>query len=293
MKALVVEQAGPATTVQDLGRPGLVRLGVGESGAVDRRSLRLANRLLGNAEDAAVLEVTLGGLAVRARGDLLVSVTGAVGPLSVDDRGVAGNSVVALPDASVLTVGTPAGGLRSYLAVRGGIDVPPVLGSRSTDVMSGLGPPPVEQGAVLSVGPSPGDWPVVDLAAVPAPPDDEVELRVVTGPRDDWFTPAAMESLLQASYEVTSDSNRVGLRLEGQPLERSRDDELPSEGLARGALQVPPSGKPVLFLADHPVTGGYPVIGYVADTDVDLCAQLRPGQKLLLRETTARARRRR
>jgi len=283
MKALVVEQARPATTVQDLGRPGLVRLGVGESGAVDRRSLRLANRLLGNAEDAAVLEVTLGGLAVRARGDLLVSVTGAVGPLSVDDRGVAGNSVVALPDASVLTVGTPAGGLRSYLAVRGGIDVPPVLGSRSTDVMSGLGPPPVEQGAVLSVGPSPGDWPVVDLAAVPAPPDDEVELRVVTGPRDDWFTPAAMESLLQASYEVTSDSNRVGMRLHGPALDRAVDDELPSEGVVRGALQVPSGGQPVLFLADHPVTGGYPVIAVVIGDDVDRAGQARPGQHLRFR----------
>jgi len=115
----------------------------------------------------------------------------------------------------------------------------------------------------------------------------------VPGPRRDWFTDEAWASLVGRAYVVTSDSNRVGLRLDGEPLERARTDELPSEGMVRGALQVPPSGKPVLFLADHPVTGGYPVIAYVVDDDVDRCAQLRPGQTLLLRKMTSDRERRR
>ena len=125
--------------------------------------------------------------------------------------------------------------------------------------------------------------PGVDLAPV-ADPGRDVTVLVTPGPRRDWFADEAWRSLVGQPWTVTSDSNRVGLRLEGEPLERTRSDELPSEGLVRGALQVPPSGKPVLFLADHPVTGGYPVIAYVDDADVDRCAQLRPGQQLLLRE---------
>jgi biotin-dependent carboxylase-like uncharacterized protein len=277
-RSLTVLATGPLTTVQDRGRPGQAALGVGRSGAADRAAAALANRLVGNPADAAVLEVTLGGLVVRADRDLLVVTTGARCPGSP-----AHNAPVELAAGVELRLGVPASGLRTYLAVRGGIDVPPVLGARATDVLAGLGPAVVAAGDQLPVGTSPLPLPGVDLAAVPEPPAGEVTVPVLPGPRADWFDAGAWPTLTGSAYEVTSESNRVGLRLAGPPLERSRTGELPSEGMVRGALQVPPSGTPVLFLADHPVTGGYPVIGYVADPDVDRCGQLRPGQSLRFR----------
>ncbi|WP_211307991.1 biotin-dependent carboxyltransferase family protein [Geodermatophilus normandii] len=283
---LTVVAPGPLTTVQDLGRPGLAGVGVGRSGACDRASAALANRLVGNEPGAAVLEATLGGLVLRAEADLLVVTTGARCPGSGvhDAPGL-------LRAGGTLALGTPPAGLRTYLAVRGGIAVEPVLGSRSTDLLAGLGPPALRPGDVLPVGPPTGDVPGVDVAPVPDPPGGEVTVRLLPGPRADWLTPAALDVLGSAAWTVTAESNRVGLRLDGPRLERRESGELPSEGLVRGALQVPPSGAPVLFLADAPVTGGYPVAGYVADDDVDRCAQLRPGQALRLRTGTPAGRR--
>ncbi len=280
-RALTVLAPGPLTTVQDRGRPGLAALGVGRSGAADRASAALANRLVGNPPDAAVLEVTLGGLALRAEADLLVVTTGARCPGSP-----AHVAPVRVRAGDRLRLGLPASGLRSYLGVRGGIDVPPVLGSRSTDVLAGLGPAVVAAGDVLPVGTSTVPLPGVDVAPVADPPAGEVTVRLLPGPRGDWFTSRAWPTLTGAVYTVTSQSNRVGLRLDGPVLDRARTGELPSEGMVRGAVQVPPSGTPVLFLADGPVTGGYPVIGYVEDGDVDRCAQLRPGQALRFRAAT-------
>lgn len=282
-RELEVLATGPLATVQDEGRPGLGGLGVGVSGAADRGSMRLANRLVGNAPGAAVLEVTFGGLALRAGRDLVVALTGAQAPATIDGTGVGCCGPVHLPRGAELRLGTPATGLRTYLAVRGGIAVEPVLGSRATDVMSGIGPPVLERGAVLPVGPPSQDWPSVDVAPVRSLPSDDVELRVAPGPRDDWFVEQALAALCSAPYAVTADSNRVGMRLEGPVLERSRQEEIPSEGMVRGALQVPPTGQPTLFLSDHPVTGGYPVIGVVAGADLDLAAQARPGQRLRFR----------
>jgi len=280
MRALDVLGTGPLATVQDLGRPGLAALGVGQSGAADPAALRLANRLVGNPEDAAALEVTSGGLEVRGRGGLYVALAGAACPMTADGRELAPYAPVWLPDGATLHLGAPARGLRSYLAVRGGIDVPAVLGSRATDTLAGLGPAPLRAGDRLPVGVPSGAMPGVDLAPVASPGDGEVRLRVVLGPRADWFTDAARDVLVAAPYEVTADSNRVGMRLAGAVLERARTEELPSEGMVCGALQVPPSGQPTLFLADHPVTGGYPVIATVVTADVGLAAQARPGQLL-------------
>lgn len=279
-RALTVEVAGVLTTVQDLGRPGLAGWGVSPSGAADRGSLRLANRLVGNPESAAGLEVTLGGLGVRARGDLVVAVTGADVDVTVDGRAVGAGTAVAVADGQRLRLGPARTGLRAYLAVRGGVAVPEVLGSRSTDLLSGLGPRPARAGQVLPVGAPPASLPAVDVAPVGPAGGRELALRVVPGPRDDWFQPAALEVLLSSPYRVTPDSNRVGMKLSGPVLARSIARELPSEGVVRGALQVPPSGQPVLFLADHPVTGGYPVIAVVVDEDTDLAAQARPGALL-------------
>ena len=270
--SLTVVESGPMTTVQDTGRLGLGALGIGRSGACDRASYRLANRLVGNDEGHAALECTLGGLVLRADADVVLVTTGARCP------GVPHNAPLLLRRGEELALGTPAAGLRTYVAVRGGIAVAEVLGSRSTDLLAGLGPEALSAGDRLPVGNSAGAMPGVDVAPVADPPAGEVAVRIEPGPRRDWFTDDGWRSLLNQTYTVTAQSNRVGLRLDGEPLQRARTDELPSEGMVRGALQMPPSGTPVLFLADHPVTGGYPVVAYVLDDDVDRCAQLRGGQ---------------
>ena len=277
---LEILATGPLTTVQDLGRTGLAGLGVGRSGAADPAALRLANRLLGNPEGAAAVEVTFGGLDARADVGMFVAVTGAVCPTTVDGLPVGRAAVTWLPDGATLRLGTPVAGVRTYVAVRGGIDVSPVLGSRSTDILAGLGPDRPDVGAPLPVGPDPTTDRRIDVAPVAVPTVDELVLRVATGPREDWFTPGALRLLLTSSYVVTSESDRVGMRLSGPVLERARSGELSSEGMVTGAIQVPPSGQPTLFLADHPVTGGYPVIGVVIGEDVGRAAQARPGQSV-------------
>jgi biotin-dependent carboxylase-like uncharacterized protein len=283
-RALEVLAPGPLSTVQDLGRPGWAALGVGRSGAADRGALRLANRLVGNPEDTAAVEVTFGGLAVRASADLVVAVTGAAAPLRVGGHPRPTHAAVLLAAGQEAVLAAPAAGLRSYLAVRGGLALEPVLGSRSTDVLAGLGPPSLRAGDRLPVGPPPAaPVPVVDVGAVTAPSGDDVVLRAVPGPRADWFADAALDVLGATRWVASADSDRVGVRLDGGRLERSRTEELPSEGMVAGALQVPPSGQPVLLLADAPTTGGYPVVAVVVAADVDRAAQLRPGQGVRIR----------
>ncbi len=279
-RSLEVLAAGPLATVQDLGRSGLAALGVGLSGAADAVSLRLANRLLGNDDGAAALEVTLGGLEVRAHGGMFVAVTGAPAAMTIEGTPVGHASVCWVPDGARIRLGIPPSGLRSYLAVRGGVRVERVLGSRSTDTLSGLGPEPLSPGRQLAVGRPPAGVPLVDAAPVAPPTSGPVRLRVRPGPREDWFDPDSLRALLTEPWEVTSESDRVGMRLSGPVLRRSRHGELPSEGMTLGSLQVPPSGRPTLFLADHPVTGGYPVIAVVLSQDIPLAAQARPGQQI-------------
>jgi biotin-dependent carboxylase-like uncharacterized protein len=277
-RKLEVLATGALALVEDLGRPGLGATGVGRSGAADRGALRLANRLVANPEGAAGIEVVFGGLAVRAHGLLTVALAGAPAPADVDGRPVGHHALVVLRAGQVLRLGTPPTGLRTYLAVRGGIAVDPVLGSRSTDVLSGLGPEKLVPGAILPVGPEPDALPLVDVAPVATPPGGDVVLRAVPGPRADFF--ADLAALTSTTWTASSRSDRVGMRLEGGALERAGSGELPSEGIVRGSIQVPPGGEPVLFLADHPVTGGYPVAAVVLDADVDRAAQVRPGQRV-------------
>jgi biotin-dependent carboxylase-like uncharacterized protein len=283
MRVLRVVRPGPLTTVQDLGRPGRAADGVGVSGAADTPSFLLANRLVGNDERDACLEVTFGGLVLEAMGLVVVAITGATAPVIVDDRHESVNTVLFLRPGSRLCIGTPSAGARNYLAARGGVNVLPVLASRATDTLSGLGPLPLRTGDELPVGEPRLDHPVVEHAPVlgPRPAGEEVSLRFMAGPRHDWFAPDALGTLTQAVWDVGVDSNRVGVRLQGPVLRRRRTDELPSEGMVLGAIQVPPSG-PVLFLADHPLTGGYPVIGVLDAQSVAHAAQLRAGGRVRL-----------
>jgi biotin-dependent carboxylase-like uncharacterized protein len=275
-RKLEVLATGAIALVEDLGRPGLGATGVGRSGAADRSALRLANRLVANPEDAACVEAVFGGLAVRAHGRLTVALAGAPAPADVDGTQVGHHALVLLRPGQVLRLGPPPTGLRTYLAVRGGIAVEPVLGSRSTDTLSGLGPEKLAPGAVLPVGPEPAAFPLIDLAPVAVPSGGTAVLRAVPGPRADFLADPA--AIARTTWTASSRSDRVGMRLEGGTLEHAGSDELPSEGIVRGSIQVPPGGEPVLFLADHPVTGGYPVVAVVLDADVDRAAQVRPGQ---------------
>jgi KipI family sensor histidine kinase inhibitor len=284
-RMIEVIQPGPLTTVQDLGRAGLAHLGVPRGGAADAASLRRANLLTGNPPDAAGLEVTLGRLTVRFETDAVVAVTGALVPLTLTSGHApvpAHEAAFAVPAGAVLRLGSPTAGLRSYLAVDGGIDVMPELGSRSADPRSGLGPEPLRPGDRLPVGRprSLQEKPPAERQRTLTP--GPAELRAIAGPRDDWFSAAARATLGTASYQVSPSSDRTGLRLNGPPLQRApgRDGELPSEGVAAGSLQVTHDGQPILLLADHPTTGGYPVIAVVVSADLGLAAQLRPGQQV-------------
>ncbi|MFF0747275.1 biotin-dependent carboxyltransferase family protein [Streptomyces sp. NPDC004111] len=279
--AFAVVRPGALTTVQDEGRPGHAHLGVPLSGALDRAASALANRLLGNAPGAAVLETTLDGCAVRVRGAVTVAVTGAPCPVTVDGRPAAWGAPVQVPGGAVLDVGRAVAGVRSYVAFAGGVAAESVLGSRSTDLLSGLGPPPLALGAVLPLGHSGVPGPTAYADALPwREPPRELVLRLGPGPRTDWFTERALRTVATARYRVSSASNRIGLRTEGPALERAVPGELPSEGLVLGAVQVPPDGHPTVFLADHPTTGGYPVVGVVPEPDLDAAAQAVPGTPL-------------
>ncbi|PZG22310.1 allophanate hydrolase [Micromonospora craterilacus] len=272
--AIEVLRAGALTTVQDLGRPSWAHLGVPRSGALDPGALRLANRLVGNPESAAGLEITLTGCDLRPTRATTVAVVGAEVDVRVGTRPGDTGRPLAVPGGTVLRIGPARRGLRSWLAVAGGITVTPVLGSRATDTLSGLGPAPLRDGDLLPVGAPAGPPAPVDVT-VPVVPPAELHLAVRPGPRHDWFTPAALDRLLGTAYEVSPLSNRVGARLTGAPLPRAVAGELPSEGIVLGAVQVPADGQPLIFLADHPTTGGYPVIAVV--DDVTPLAQARPG----------------
>ncbi|GAB3624162.1 biotin-dependent carboxyltransferase family protein [Mariniluteicoccus endophyticus] len=278
--SLAVDAVGPLVLVEDLGRHGYGHLGISPSGALDRRAHALANRLVGNPEDLATLEVLMGGLRVRGTRELTVALTGAPTPVTLDGVPQALLAPFRMQTGQLLALGVPEQGLRTYLAVRGGIDVAPVLGSRSTDPTTGVGPPRVAAGDVLPVGEPPATPIPRGDASMVVHRDGELTLRVVWGPRDDWFTQRARESFLHSVWETTAQGDRVGVRLAGEPLERARADELASEGIVRGAVQVPRDGQPLVFLADHPTTGGYPVIAVVVDADVDRLAQARPGTRV-------------
>lgn len=315
--ALEILAPGLQSLIQDLGRPGLGDLGVSTAGAADSAAARQANRLVGNRPEDAVIETLLGGLQLRARGDLVLALSGAQLAAPIDGphgaRAAPLRAPFCLHDGETLQLEPPSAGLRSYLAVRGGIDVPRMLESRSTDTMSRIGPEPLAQGRVLAVGRagnerivgapeastlrplihSSGHQRTESTDKTPASRSDAARndrpdtamLRVTLGPRDDWFDADSLDTLCRRRWIATEQSNRIGVRLAlpsdegaGEPrvLERSRDGELASEGVVAGSLQVPPSGLPVLFLADHPVTGGYPVIAVVLPEDLSVAAQLAP-----------------
>ncbi|MFT3659976.1 MAG: biotin-dependent carboxyltransferase family protein [Gordonia sp. (in: high G+C Gram-positive bacteria)] len=290
MRGLTVVTPGPLATLQDLGRPGYAHLGVPRSGAADLGALRQANRLVGNPESATAVETTFGGWSARAHGLVVLAVTGPATTVLVDGRGVGSHATVSVRDGSLVEVLPPTRGCRNYVAVRGGFVAPLTLGSSSTDTLSGLGPDPLRPSDQLHIGDAALAWPSATFAPGPPAPGRVHDLIVRRGPRHDDL--AAPEALSRIAFTVNAASNRIGVRLDpavssdddpGDPL-RYRDGfvERPSEGVPRGAVQIPPSGRPVLFLADHPVTGGYPVTAVLTAGSVDRAAQLVAGDVVRL-----------
>jgi biotin-dependent carboxylase-like uncharacterized protein len=273
---------GPLATVQDLGRLGHTALGVSRSGAADQDAHRFANRLVGNDEAAATIEFTLGGAVIRLRRAATIAVTGPPCALSVTDDGggnhpMSTGETASLAAGTVVRLGVPATGVRNYLAIRGGFAVTPVLGSRSTDCLSGLGPDPLVAGQLLPIGMPGRDEP----QWTPGPAIRRSgAVRVILGPHEDWLAPAATEALTRATWTVQPTSDRVGVRLSGPGLVRTMRGELPSEPTLPGAIQVPPDGQPIVLGPDAPVTGGYPVIAVVCRADLPMLAQARPGDEI-------------
>lgn len=275
---LRVVEPGMLALVQDQGRPGLGHVGVSASGAFDKSAFRQVNVLLGNVADAAVIEVLGGGLVVDFDDSHLVAVCGAAGALTLDDAPLPYGRAVRVRAGQRLRIHRPTVGLRTYLGVGGGLAPADELGSRSADTLSGIGPSPLRTGDVLAVG-APGTPPALD-DVLPLGRSGEARLEVVLGPRHDWFTSAAVRLLLESAWQVSPASNRIGVRLTGPPLERSRVEELPSEPCMCGSIQVTTDGQPIVFGPDHPVTGGYPVIAVVTTTGIDQLAQVMPGQNV-------------
>jgi biotin-dependent carboxylase-like uncharacterized protein len=300
-RSIQVARPGVLTTIQDCGRPGYAHLGVPRSGALDAPAHHRANQLVGNLPGTPVLETTLTGVAVTARAAVTVAVTGAHAAVRLDGRPVGRDTALAMAPGQTLDVGPARQGVRSYVAFSGGLRASPVLGSASTDLLSGLGPARLAPGDVLALGDAavpdgdaavPGGPPAAagfaprcPQAGVPAAPvpGERAELLIHLGPRDDWLSAAGLAALRGGTWTVSPNSNRIALRLVGAAPPRGRTGELPSEGLVAGAIEALPDGQLVVFLADHPTTGGYPVIAVLDPGSLPVCAQARPGLAVTFR----------
>lgn len=265
---------GAFTTIQDGGRFGHLTSGVGISGAFDRRALALANRLVGNVENAAALECLAGGFTVRTDCAIVAAVTGARGPVYLNNTEVGRAVPIVMRPGDELMLGQPTEGIRSYLAFSGGVEAELVLASASRDTLAELGPGPITAEQILFTGTSSHIVPSVDIAIERR---FSATLAVTPGPHATYFAHDALATLLANTYVTSAASNRVGIRFNGAALERVPKMELPSAPMVRGAIQVPPDGEPVMLGPDHPVTGGYPVVAVVTEHSVDDAAQFTPG----------------
>jgi antagonist of KipI len=275
-----VLKPGLQTTVQDLGRWGHQAFGVPVAGPMDTFSHRLANAVVGNASDAATLEITLLGPDLQFDATAWVAICGADFDVTADGQPVGLGVPTFLREGTRLHFGRRRAGARAYLAVAGGLQTPVVLGSRATHVVSGMGG--VEGRALVA-----GDR-VPFVAAAPRqarrrapgvtlPTSGRARLRLLPGPQADWFHSSAVTVLTSVSFRISPRSNRMGFRLEGPPLARQREGEPISEPLAFGALQVPAAGEPILLMADRQTAGGYPKIAAVISADLPVAGQLAPG----------------
>lgn len=284
-------EAGLLTTVQDLGRAGHLRYGIPASGPVDRQAFILANRLVGNPATAAGLECTLMGPTLQMMEESVVAVTGADMSLTVNKREFPRWTAIRVGVGDVVKLGPSRAGMRAYLALAGGVDLPPVLGSRSTYLRGRLGGyrgRPLERGDLLSAGVPPVEPHRLEGRAVRSEMipgyGDEVEVRVILGPQDDRFTQEGIAIFLQSPYEMTHQSDRMGARLRGPVIAHTRGHDVISDGVPLGGVQVAGDGQPIVLLVDRQSTGGYTKIATVCSFDVGRVGQVRPGQRLRFKQ---------
>jgi len=307
MKTLLVTEGGLLTTIQDCGRAGIQAFGVPVCGAMDTYSLRWANKLVGNPQTLAGLEMTIKGATLQAMAPLLVAITGADLPITINGFPEPSWQALHLAAGDELAIGSVSRGARAYLAVMGGVDVPVVMGSRSTFLrghIGGFGGRVLRVGDVLPIGAC-EDRGLLAGSFVPSElrvplPASVTTVRVMMGPQDDLFTEAAILELARAEYVVSADSDRMAYRLQGNPLAHRAGPDIVSDGIAPGSIQVPRSGQPIIMLADRQTTGGYAKIATVIGADLPLLGQTKPGDKikfavvsysealLLLRELTTK-----
>lgn len=284
--SLLVIRPGMLTTVQDLGRWGYQHSGVPVAGPMDSYSHRLANQLVGNDSAAAALEITLIGPELEASEPTTCVVQGARFDATVNGKPVDVTRPFVIPAGQRLRFGGRESGSRATVAVLGGFDLPTEFGSRATSLVSGIGPfngRPLQAGDVLPVGTSTRSTHVTNGRPLTMPEGGAI-LRVIRGPHDSRFTPAALQQLFTGRFTITPESNRMGYRLEGPSLVRSETADILSDATPVGSLQVPPSGQPILLMADRQTTGGYPKIGTVITADLSTAGQLVPGDWIEFRE---------
>ncbi len=287
-----VVEPGPLTTVQDLGRRGYLRYGIPESGPIDRAAFVLANRVVGNPDDAAGLECTLAGPRLEILAPGALAATGAEMPLSVNDRQAPRWRTVAVRAGDIVSLGLARRGIRGYLAFAGGLDLPLVLGSRATYLRGQLGGyngRALRRGDAVRLGAGrPAPPRVVRAGSIPRY-DGEATVRVVLGPQADRFTPAGIATFLEGAYEMLPQSDRMGARLLGPRIAHARGHDIVSDGIPLGGVQVVGDGQPIVLLADRQSTGGYTKIATVCSVDVGRVGQLRPGARLRFQEVTVEA----
>ena len=287
MSLIEVQSPGLQTTVQDLGREGFGAMGVSPSGAADPLALRIGNRLVGNAEGAAALEMTLVGGTFLFPERSVVALSGSDFGATLDDVAVDMWTSVEVHSGQTLRTGPTRTGARCYLCVRGGIEVKLFLGSASTHLLSGLGGydgRALRKGDVLRIGTAGGTfrtfrkqrlsgWALKQLSP-------RKVLRVTAGPQSDWFSEEAHNNFYSATYRLAEESNRMGLRLEGPPLNAASGGEMISEGVSLGAVQITASGLPIILFVEQQTTGGYPKIANVISADLHSLGQLRPRDEI-------------
>jgi antagonist of KipI len=275
-------ESGPLTTVQDLGRVGQLRFGIPPSGAMDRAAFVLANRLAGNDDGAAGLECTFMGPRFEVDRACAIAVTGAEAPVTVNRAPAPRWTTIPLKPGDQVRIGAPKSGVLSYLAFSGGLDVPVVLGSRSTyprGRLGGVGGRPLKNGDMIGLV----DVAVPDVRSVATPPelaDDEVVVRAVLGPQANRFTEDGVRTFLGSAYEMLPQSDRMGARLRGPRIAHARGHDIVSDGIALGSVQVPGDGQPIVLLVDRQSTGGYTKLATVCSFDIGRLAQVKPGRRV-------------
>lgn len=287
--SVVVEHGGVFTTVQDGGRYGYQKYGMTPSGPMDLRSFYWANVLVGNPKEAAALETAYMGLALRFSADCVIAVTGADLMARVDRAPVPLYEAFTVHAGETLSFNGIANGARAYIAFAGGLDIPLVMGSASTSVRFGIGGykgRKLEAGDELKLAAPRADLPDMEQRRVYREtfPKGTIRLRVVLGPQQDSFTEKGIRDFFTGTKEITNEFDRMGCRLECEPIEHSGDGNIISDGIAFGAIQIPPNGKPIIMLADRQTVGGYPKIGSVASVDLPLVAQSMPGYSVRFEE---------